>query len=280
MYSIDEYQAIVKHFEAVLKAVDKLCHHIHSELGSYPLWVDNGKGRFTSNRAALTSALNNFKQPMGVTPQETFTCPGAIGATKQTFALVKAVNQAKDKFTAVVHAFIAKQPANPIPTRKVRQILALAGYPSIMMRQVYRHLVFVDYHPRRIGWTRAKSGSHVVISQGKARELLLRAGEGKHIEVQLAKLSQLRAGEKLVIFHEIKQGWIANVASFKNREGHSTTQKIRTALPIIYLHNEKLPSPEVCFSSKVNRDAKSHRLDKKIQDTPFLSSINAYRYMI
>lgn len=215
---------------------------------------------------------------MGVTPQETFTCPGAIGATKQTFALVKAVNQAKDKFTAVVHTFIAKQPANPIPTRKMRQLLALSGYPSIMMRQVYRHLTFVDYHPPRIGWTKAKSGSHVVISKGKARELLLRVGEGKHIEVQLAKLSQLEKREKLVIFHEINQCWIANVASIKDREGHSTTQKIRSALPIFYLHNEKLPPPEVCFSSKIKQNTKSHRLDKKIQDMPFLNSINAYRY--
>lgn len=280
MYSIDEYQAIVKQFEAVLKAVDKLGHHIQRELGVYPLWVASDKGRFTSNRAALVSALKNFKQPMGVTPQETFTCPGAIGATKQTFTLVKAVNHAKDKFIAVVHAFIAKQPANPIPTRKVRQILALAGYPSIMMRQVYRHLVFMDYHPRRIGWTKAKSGSHVVINSAKARELILKVGKGRHIDVQLAKLSQLKRGEKLVIFHEIKQGWIANVASFKNSEGRSVMQKIRCALSIFYLHNEKLPLPEVCFSSKVNRVTKAHRLDKKIEDAPFLNSINAYRYTL
>lgn len=279
MYSIDDYQTIVQQFETVLKTLDKLGVHIQSKLIHYPVWVDSGKSGFISNREKLVQALMNFKLPSGVTPQETYTCPGAVGATKQTLELVVKVNQAKDAFKSAVQDFLAKQPANPYPTRKVRRILALSGYPAVMLKQVYRHLAFIDYHPRRIGWTRAKSGSHVVISQQKARELLLKAEKGRHIDIQLAKLSQLKQREKLVIFHEIKQSWIANVASFKNREGRSAMQKIRCALPVFYLHNGKSPLPEICFSSKINRNTKTHRLDKKIQDKPFLNSINAYLYI-
>lgn len=29
---------------------------------------------------------------------------------------------------------------------------ALSGYPAVMLKQVYRHLAYIDYHPRRIGF--------------------------------------------------------------------------------------------------------------------------------
>lgn len=280
MHLIDDYQTIVLHFEAVLAALDKICGHIQSQLKDYPIWVDNGKGVFISDRQKVVNALCYFKSAPGASPQETYSCPGAIGATKQTASLIKQVNQAKDQFKAIVQDFLPKQPANPYPTRIIHRVLALNGYSNVRLKHVYRHFVFIDYHPRRLAWTRSKSGSYKVIKPGAARKLLAKVGEGKHIAIQLAKLNQLKPSEKLVIYRPIKPLWEVNIASPKKRERHSTMQKVRCALPVFYLHHEKLSTPEVCFSSKANRNAKTHRLDKKIQDKPFLNSIHAYRYVV
>lgn len=83
MYSIDDYQTIVQQFEAVLKAIDKLCGHIQSKLTHYPVWADSEKGKFASDKEKLVKALINFKLPVEVTPQETYTCHRAIGDAKQ-----------------------------------------------------------------------------------------------------------------------------------------------------------------------------------------------------
>lgn len=280
MYSIDDYREVVKQFEAVLAALDKLCKHIEEKLIKYPIWVNNEQGGFIANRTKAIEALQYLTFVSGLQANETYTCPGVVGATKQTVSLIERVNQAKDDFKSASQAYLAKQPMCPNHTKLIRRILTLSGYPRISLKHAYRHLTCLSYHPRRIAWTRAKSGSHVIINRLKAQELLLKAGQGKHIDVQLDKLKQLRKGERLVIFHEIKHGWYVNVSNFKSRAGHTLTKKIRCALPIFYLHNENLPTPEVCFSSKMHRDTKSHRVDKKIQDIPFLDSINAYRYVL
>ena len=116
--------------------MDKLGSHIQTKLTASPIWIDNGQGCFVSDRAKLIHVLKSFKLPSGVTPQETYACPGAIGTTAQTLALIDKVNQAKDAFKTAVQEFLAKQPANPYPTRQVRHILALSGYPAVMLKVI------------------------------------------------------------------------------------------------------------------------------------------------
>jgi len=277
---MDDYTAVVEQFKGVLTTLNRLCEHIQEKLTEYPIWIDNEQGAFVTNRRKAVQALQYLTFVSGLQPNETYACPGVVGSTKQTLALIDRVNQAKDDFKAISHTYLDKQPMCPNKTKLIRRILTLSGYSRISLKHAYRHLTYLSYHPRRIAWTRAKSGSYVIINRQKAQELLYKIGKGKHIDVQLDKLNHLKKNEKLVIFHEIKHGWYVNVASFKNREGLSAMQKIRCALPIFYLHNEKLSPPEVCFSTKINRDIKSHRVNKKIQDIPFLNSINAYRYMM
>jgi len=129
-----------------------------------------------------------------------------------------------------------------------------------------------------MAWTKAKNGSNVTVSKIQAKDLLLKKGQGKHIELQLLQLNALKENDTLIIHRDIKPYWVVNVASFKNSEGRSITEKVRTSLPLFYIHDSEFPVPVVCFSHKADRDKTGFRADKRLEDKPFLPSISAYRY--
>lgn len=59
---------------------------------------------------------------------------------------------------------------------------------------------------------------------------------------------------------------------------HTINHKMKTPLPLFYLHNSDLASPKVIFSKKYKKRKTTSRLDKKIEEVPFLKSIKAYQY--
>jgi hypothetical protein len=65
--------------------------------------------------------------------------------------------------------------------------------------------------------------------------------------------------------------------SFRDASGALVMDKIHTSLPIFFLKDPKAALPEVRFSSP-RRTPKQARSDKKVEDSPFLPSISAYRY--
>ena len=277
MYAIEYHEAVLSTFKAFLAALDKLCLHIHDELTGYPVWIDNGKDEFIDSRDKVIYVLKHITPSMHLSPQETFSCPGAVGASNETVDLIDRVNYAKDTFKLAVQSYITS--ANGNPTKPARQILASAGYGGIKLLQVYRHLPYIKFHPRRIAWTKSKKGGHVIINPTQAKEKLLKAGQGEHIDTQLAKLSLLRSpNDKLVIYRQLKTCWGINVATFKDEDGHSITHRIREeSLPLFYCHDKTLPIPIVCFSKKTNRNVEV-RSDKQLENLPFLKSIHAHRY--
>ena len=276
MYLTEQYEQIITAFELVLKTIDGLCQHMGNELTAYPFIVVNEQDNFINDRDKAIYALKHFEPISSLSPQETWGCPGAVGCTKTTFKLIEAVNKAKDTFKLISQLYKDICKANP--TKPVRQVLAAAGYGGIKLKQVYRHIVYINYHPRRIAWSQAKNGANVIVTQAQAKERLLKAGKGEHIDLQLAQLERLNPSEKLVIHRYIKPYWIVNVSSFKDQQGISANEKIRTSLPLFYLHTPDLPNPKVCFSEKIERNSTKPRADKMIEDSVFLPSISAYRY--
>src|ERR1700761_6414811 len=147
MYSVDFYADIISSFEIFLHALDKLCDHVQNDLQQYPVWIDNGEGQFIHNRKRAIYVLKQISPRMNLLPTETFVCPGAIGCTVRTFALIDKLNKAKDDFKNVVLKY--KNIFKENPTRPVREVLAKAGYGGVKLMQVYRHITYVDFHPRR-----------------------------------------------------------------------------------------------------------------------------------
>ncbi len=258
-----------------MKALDKLCNHIQNDLQQYPVWIDNGQGQFIHNRKQAVSAIKHISPSMNLSPTETFVCPGVIGGTVKSFALIDKLNKSKDDFKQIVLKYNDLCKRNK--TRPIRQILAIAGYGGVKLMQGYRHITYVDFHPRRIAWSKSKNASYKRISITDARNMLLEVGKGKHIDIQLSKLGLMKPRQKLVIFRQTRDYWGINIATFKNQYGHSKNYRLRyESLPLFYLHDKKWPEPIVCYSNKI----KSHiRSDKKIEKTVFLKSIKAYRYI-
>lgn len=277
MYLVEHFKRVVEGFERLLHALDRLCLHIHDDLRDYTVWIDDGQGQMANNRDKVIYALKHFSPMINLTPQETYSCPGAVGGTLQTLVLIDAVNNEKEEFKKVVHEYNTVFKANP--TKPVRQVLATAGYGGVKLKQAFRHIHYIDFHPRRIAFTKTKSSSNLVINKHQAREKLLNVGKGEHIDIQLTKLSLLSEDDKLVIYRSIKPSCVVNVATYKNNNtGHSSFIRIRSSLPLFYLHDKALEFPSVSFSAKSNRNESRARSDKKIEETPYLTSISAYRY--
>lgn len=108
----------------------------------------------------------------------------------------------------------------------MREVLAQAGYGGIKLVQVYRHIPYFDFHPRRISCTKPINSNRGLVSRSKSEKLRI-AGQGEHIDIQLAKLSLLRPNEKLTIYRNLGFYWSLNIGTFKNTLGRSDNYRIR-----------------------------------------------------
>lgn len=271
-YSVEYYQAIVQAYDNLMDHLNALCRHIYDELVDYPVWIMQD-GKLVNDRDRVIYALKHFSPTPGLAPQETWACPGAVGCNNKTIELINAVNQAKDDLKAQAKAY--HDAFKPNPTKPIREILSLNGYGYTKLKQVYRHIRYIDYHPDRIAWTKGKAYSHVVITPDQARKMLMEAGQGEHIDIQLAKLGMLEPHEKLVKRRAMKPYWVVNIT--QRDQDKTNHQKISTSLPLFYLHNHQDETPTVCLSDK-SKDNRQARADKQIADESFLPSISVFRY--
>ncbi|MEN9916787.1 MAG: hypothetical protein RLY40_719 [Pseudomonadota bacterium] len=271
---IDFAPKFISCFKTLLQTLDAFNVHIQKQLNELPLWVDNGAGEFVKNRNKIIFALGNFGPTQGLSPQETYKCPGVVAGTPATLALIDQLNQVKSSFKELVQA--CQQSTEQDITKFVRDTLARAGYPGIKLKQVFRQVIYINYHPRRVAWTKGKHTTSKQLSKQASEKLLDKAGQGLHIEIQKLKLNGLPHQTKLIKHRAIKPGWVVNIGAFKENNC-SAYEDIRTALPLFYLHDLALPNPIVCFSKPRIQNRKM-RIDKQIESVAFLPSISVYRY--
>lgn len=266
-------QATVNAFAHLVACLNTLCLHLYDELAHYPLWVMHDQ-EFVPDRDKLMYALKHFALSHHIAPQETWVCPGAVACNTHTLQLIHHVNQAKDDLRHAADAYKAAAQSNS--TQPIRDLLATHGYGRVKLKQVYRHIRAIPYHPARIAWTKGKAYAHRIITREEARDALLKTGRGENIDIQLAKLSLLKPTDKLVKRRNMKPYWVVNITHYQG--GETRHHKLATSLPLFYLHDTTSALPTVCFSKKSNRGNTTVRADKQVEDVPFLKSISAYRY--
>ncbi len=266
-------------FEKVVVNLEVLTHHVNVDLKELPVWSQNiDKDGFGCNRTSLISAISKLNYDFSHSPQETVSFAGAIASTQATKEIIEQINNAKDLFKAALSQY-RESPLYDERTKSGKALLAKAGYKGVSIKQVCRHIHFVDFHPRRIAWAEAKYYSNKTISQSDAYNLLMNAGKGEHIDVQLDRLKKdlSSANEKLVIQIAIKPSLLVNFSTFKDKSGRSQTFRLKTSLPVFFKYDANLKLPIVVFSKTFER---KQRCDKKLEDNVFLPSIHAYRYKI
>ena len=259
-------------FLAVDSAVQALWRHVLVDLKGLPVWVYHD-GAFQPDRGKVVHALKHWGPTAGLSAKETLRCPGAVACTNETIALIVAANEAKAVFENLLAE--CRHEMKQTALVFVHNILARSGFTAIKLLQVTRAIPYITFHPRRIAWSFVKHSTNKVYSVEELRELLLSAGEGEHIDIQLKKLNALPACETLVVYREI-ESWQVNVASFKNERGQSLFKGKRMSLPIFYLHNPLLPPPIVCLSKKPSVTVRKQRSDKRIANIAYLPSIHGY----
>ncbi|MGX9080706.1 hypothetical protein ACWTQY_33170, partial [Klebsiella pneumoniae] len=78
---------IVQSFLTILEMLRLLTQHIRDELGSSPSWISEND-LLVNNKERLIHAFSHFL-PSGVSPQQTFACPGALAGGIKTLALLE-----------------------------------------------------------------------------------------------------------------------------------------------------------------------------------------------
>jgi hypothetical protein len=264
---------VIEHFKALHYQLNELAEHISNDLASYPVWVMD-KGELTNNRNIAEKIFLEFSHHSNL-GQETLSCPGSIAGNLKTVDLVKNINEAKSVFQATCSFYLKMLDTRD--TQPIRKLLGGIGYPDIKLRQIYRKINYINFHPRKISFTLSKHNSHRVVSKKEALDKLNKLGQGSHIHWQCDLIKKMD-DEKIVIHDEIKPIWAVNLSTFKKEDGKSDFMKILTRLPIIYLHDFNLPPPQVNFSRGYERKNNSPRADKKIETEPFLPSLRGYKY--
>ena len=265
---------IVQGYQSVLNALDLLSIHLKQDLADIRFWVVEQESS-TSAQDKTIEALS-LLTPAASSPQQTYACPGAIGGNQKTIHLVHEVNAAKDQFKTLAKQYLAQLENKD--TQLIRQILKHAGFSAVKLRQVYRHIRWIDYHPRRISFTKVKHNSHQIITPLEAQKRLHKKGQGPHIAFQQSKLKTILSHELLVIHRDVQPIWAANLSTFKNEVGQSQHQKLVTSIPLVYRYDDTLPLPQIGLSTPHPNKKSTVRADKQIEDHPFISSLSGYRY--
>ena len=272
----EHVDAIKTAYEQVQSDLCLLAYHIQTDLKALPVWAENTEqSGFDDNRIKIIEAIRRQTIDDLLSPSETFSFAGAVACTVKTIEILKQLNTSKDHFKSAVTQY---RKSEAYQTKKTAsKLLEQSGYPGLKTRQVARHLQYIEYHPRRISWSKAKGSSNIVITQEEAAQRLLKIGQGGHITLQLDLIKKMAKDEKLVIQRKIKPYLSANISSFKVG-GRCSLQKIESSLPIFFQYDESKKLPIVEYGVKQSLAERSERIDKKLENDVYLSSISAYRY--
>jgi len=156
---------IILSFELLLGLIDKLHIHIKQELTGLPAWIMEEETLTSEGniQERIIKVWSHFNGDAAKSHQNTFACPGLLAANQETIYWAKEINKAKDGFKDLVNLFLKEK--GTLDTKEIRRILALSGYPDIKLREVYRHIRCIDFHPRRISFSKVKHNSHRKISK-------------------------------------------------------------------------------------------------------------------
>ncbi|RMD71659.1 MAG: hypothetical protein D6819_01030, partial [Gammaproteobacteria bacterium] len=225
---------------ALVKAIQHLEQALDATLASMrmdwelPAWVWQQEGERA--RESAIQAISQIEYEDGQMPNAALFCPGLLGASRETLALAKALNEAKDHLKK---AFQSMQPFKvkveeggrtitlPLATYTLQSI----GRARLHRIQAFRKLVIMEERPDRLGFTWAHTRTIVRIDADEARRKLLRLGSDAAIEAQLEKLELLSPGEKLAVVLPTATHARVNVAWRKG--GQVVRRQVKSALPIL-----------------------------------------------
>ncbi len=226
--------------------------------------------------------------------RETRSCYGLVMANETLISQAQAVNQAKDRFKALVQNiqktnkdyWLREKALLNQRHQNLRQQLHYTGLSRIHLKQLYRHIPILPQRPEKIGFTWYSNGRSIKkMSVASAQQKLLAMGEHKpHIQLQLQQLNTLPEHEILAQIQTQVPVVRANLVYKQLTEkGHVETVRkaMNVSLPLLVPEEGSplLPSFNQIGDQPPEARTRIARCDFKICDEVFLPSLRVHRYL-
>lgn len=244
-------------------------------------------------RQIIFQAITQLEYSDNQRPRATLQVPALVGASRETLALIKAINQHKDNFKQALLALKQEKDKHALEQLDLqiddilnkrhlgtKTTLHRQGLARLNLKQCYRHIPILEIQPDKVSWTWAHTKAIKRITVQQARTALDKKAALPDISAQIAKLATLEDNETLAIVQELAPHLRANVV-WRDATGHSKRNMLAAALPIFYPTDSHAQPPIV--STIGQKQAKNQnrltRSDQKIATDVFIPALRAHRYL-
>jgi len=222
--------------------------------------------------------------------RETRSRHGLILADATSTDLIQHINACKDRFRQRVQEEKAdtsqwKQALETLQQQPMplREKLVMAGLNRIHLKQCFRHIPLLERSPTKVGFSWYTHGRSIkTITLQQAEKKLLDIGEDKtHIQIQLAKLGQLRPDTKLAQVQTLAPVVRANLvfADSPEHPGEKQRKAMNVSMPLFIPDSSGvLPQHNRIDSEPPTGRTRQARGDQRLSDEPLLPSIRVYTY--
>lgn len=274
--------------------LDILDARLRAESG-YPQWVWKVEGRLPArDQARAIIRATDFID--GQDPHETRICPALLGASYETLAAARAVNQAKMKLDAALRAIdelteirIDEHTGEEAKLPLLKVALASLKRPRFHRRQALRKLVVLDRVPDKVSYTWARLNKVERTSRDELLERLEKWIEDQGFSPDRRHdLDVLRSFTRNEALAEVRPPHIhprANIVT-PGEDGVERAQ-VRAVLPILYPAEQgdrvplfrALPTEVPTGDKRVRGRPRDPKGKPRVGTTPILKSLPVYRYV-
>lgn len=287
---------VLQALEALQVALKALSSAILSE-SNRPAWVSEVPFPYHSahSRAARERAISVLTQltyQPEQAPRSILLCPGFIGASEETLALVEAVNTAKSRFKAAMLALKAVRGGTRDPLlakaldhrfarhreASTRDALQRMGLSQLHLKQCYRLLPVVPT-PVKIRWTWANTRAIKRISVDTAKQRLARRADDPSIQWQLERLNALSPSEPLAVVQELAPHLRTNLV-VPTSEREDGRMMLKGAVPLFFplAPGDEIPDFKPPTEKKGRAEGRPTRSDVKLDPEVYIPALRAHRY--
>lgn len=281
---------LLESFERLLKTLNYFCAALRHD--NLPAWVSRTEQEIETGIDMRTKAVGLYHAlwyEEGQEGRETLTCPGIVGASKETLEAAHLCNAAKDSFKAAILALkaLSKSDSNTLiqelhqRNKEVAAAMKRMGAARLNLKQAYRHIPLLDRRPAKIGFTWSKQGRTIQrTSVVEARRLLEKRKDTPQVRLELQRLAGISASEVLARVRGVCPHLRANIVFEEARQTSGTKRRLMQApLPILVALRRGESLPEfVPVAPEPIANLRLQRSDIRIEEEVFLPSIRIYRY--
>lgn len=223
--------------------------------------------------------------------RSTLVFQGLVVAPQPVLDQVRAVNDAKARFHKLMGDVIKSKQETPNEVRQVisqhlaadREMLKYTGLARLNLNHCYRVIPYIERPILKAGfsWSHGELSINRITPEDAVKELMnLNRDMPTHIAIQIERASALPPGTHLakvqVNTHRLKSNVVMEDVG-PDGDRTFTRKTIRTSLPLFVLRGSA--TPEIVFRERPEqKPERLSRLDRKIEEEPFLPSIRAHLY--